>query len=136
MSPRRLKISWYIIVHYTMNSNCNLSTVHFFHLIAASPNSHSGVVERTRDSISEDTLDFGEFVYRLMTEFKPSPSISLISHAGRELHSHIKMKALKCKTLRAELAHAYAYALHYNINITCVCAFYPDDRLPNLNARR
>ena len=38
------------------------------------------------------------------------------------------MKALKCKTLGAELANAYA--LHYNINI---CAFYPDDRLLNLN---
>ena len=42
--------------------------------------------------------------------------------------------ALKCKTLGAEVAHAYA--LYYNIVYINICAFYPDDRLPNLNARR
>ena len=45
-----------------------------------------------------------------------------------------KMKALKCKTLGAELAHAYAFTT-MNIKFN-ICAFYPDDRLPNLNARR
>ena len=43
------------------------------------------------------------------------------------------MKALKCKTLGAELVHAYTF---YYIVHVYVCALYADDHLPNLNSCR
>ena len=69
--------------------------------------------------------------YIKLIKYPCSQSISYIAIDNDTETLLIIMKALKCKTLCAELAHAYA--LHYNLNI---CAFYPDDRLPYLNAQR
>ena len=47
------------------------------------------------------------------------------------------MKALKCKTLGAELSHAYIVHTQslYSV-IIGLSAFHVDDHLPTLNARR
>ena len=50
---------------------------------------------------------------------------------------YISMKALKCKTLGAELAHAYiVHTQSLHCIIVGLSAFYVDDHLPTLNAHR
>ena len=59
---------------------------------------------------------------------------NFVSPQETKLFSYIKMadkKALKCKTLGAEFAHAYIYILY-----SITSAFYIDDHLPTLNALR
>ena len=55
----------YIVVHYTVNVICILSTAHSFPLIVAKR--RPGVLKRTLDPISEDTFDFGEYVYIIVS---------------------------------------------------------------------
>ena len=58
-----------------------------------------------------------------------TPFYLICTHQHPSPRYNLQMKALKCKTLGAELGHAYT--------LCCIIgAFYADDHLPTLNACR